>query len=171
MNSPSPTAKGVSLPSSDTFRKGCRKSLFWWWIVRGSLHLPALQRRVFFLHRWYSLLCTGGQVFTAGYHLLPNALYAAGFHQHAGGLPFPQGKGKPAGFTWVFLLTVCHTLVCLGSVASHFEGQFLRQEAQLKGRMGFPNRNVFLNCLCGFREEEEKKAEQFVSSNEICSLL
>lgn len=91
MNSPSHRTKGVSPCSSAASRKGCRKSLFWWWIVRWSLHLPTLQRRMFFLHRRYSLLCTGGQVFTAGYHLLPNALYAAGFHQHAGGLPFPQG--------------------------------------------------------------------------------
>lgn len=151
MNSPSRTTEGVSPLSSDTFRKGFRKSLFWWRIVRRSLHLPTLQRRMFFLHRWYSLLCTGGQVFTAGHHLLPNALYAAGFHKHAGGLPLPQGKGnKPTCFALMFLLTGWYTLLYPGGRASHSEGQFLRQRSAAQGEDGISKQECFPKLFMWF---------------------
>lgn len=133
MNCPSCTTKGVSPYPSDTFRKGCRKSLFWWWIVGGSLHLPALQGRMFLLYGWYSLLCTGGQVFTAGYHLIPNALYAAGLHKHAGSLPFSQGKGKPTCFTSIFLLIVWYRLISAGCIASHFDSQLSQVRSSTQG--------------------------------------
>lgn len=126
MNSPSCPTKGVYPYPSGTFRKGCRKWLFWKWIVRGSLHLPTLQGRMFWLYRWYSLLCTGGQVFTAGYHLIPNSLYAAGFHKHACGLPFSEGKGKKTCFTLIFLIIVWYRLIYVRCIASHFDSQFLR---------------------------------------------
>lgn len=125
MNCPPYTTKGVSPYPSDTFRKGCRKSLFWRWTVRGSLHLPTLQGRMFLLYRWYSLLCTGGQVFTAGYHLIPNALYAAGLHKHAGSLPFSQGKGKRMCFTLIFLPIVWYRLIYVRCIASHFDSRVL----------------------------------------------
>lgn len=43
----------------------------------------------------------------------------------------------------------------LGVELPILRASFSGKGAQLKGRMGFPNRNVFLNCLCDFGGEKK----------------
>lgn len=83
----------------------------------------------------------------------------------------------PTSFTLVFLPTVGYTLLYLGRRVSHSDSHFLRQGAQLKGRMGFPklflwfwgkNKTNQQAKSTKWQTTTRTKAEQLVPSNETC---